>query len=227
VAFSALSRVQDDPNRLKSYFLKGYSLVLALTIPITGACALFADDIILVVLGPKWKEAALIFRLLTPTVLVFALINPLGWLLFSMGLVGRSLKIALVIAPLVITGYVIGLPYGAEGVALGFSAAMVLWVVPHVAWCIHGTIISLSDLLQAVSRPFLSGMVAAALAFGVQSFFGPLLSPLPRLVLGGGVLVGSYLLMLFWVMGQKSFYLDLLRTLRGRPSVEEKESERA
>ena len=30
VAFSALSRVQDDPVRLKSYFLKGYSLVLAL-----------------------------------------------------------------------------------------------------------------------------------------------------------------------------------------------------
>jgi PST family polysaccharide transporter len=27
VAFSALSRVQDDPSRFKSYFLKGYSLV--------------------------------------------------------------------------------------------------------------------------------------------------------------------------------------------------------
>ena len=30
VAFSALSRVQHDANRLKRYFLKGYSLVLAL-----------------------------------------------------------------------------------------------------------------------------------------------------------------------------------------------------
>ena len=32
VAFSALSRLQDDPPRMKSYFLKGYSLVLAMTI---------------------------------------------------------------------------------------------------------------------------------------------------------------------------------------------------
>src|SRR5215469_7524163 len=51
VAFSALSRVQDDPQRLKSYFLKGYSLVLALTLPITLVCALFANDAILVLLG--------------------------------------------------------------------------------------------------------------------------------------------------------------------------------
>src|SRR6516164_4811502 len=44
VAFSALSRLQDDPVRLRSYFLKGFSLVLGLTLPITIACGLFADD---------------------------------------------------------------------------------------------------------------------------------------------------------------------------------------
>ena len=43
LAFSALSRLQDDLNRLKSYFLKGYSLVLGLTLPITIACALFPE----------------------------------------------------------------------------------------------------------------------------------------------------------------------------------------
>ncbi len=82
VAFSALSRLQNDQERLKSYFLKGYSLVLAMTLPITIACALFANDLILVLLGPKWKDVVSIFRLLAPTILMFALINPLGWLLF-------------------------------------------------------------------------------------------------------------------------------------------------
>ena len=33
VAFSSLARVQNDPARLKSYFLKGYSLVVAITLP--------------------------------------------------------------------------------------------------------------------------------------------------------------------------------------------------
>lgn len=224
VAFAALSRLQDDPNRLKHYFLKGYSLVLALTLPITIACALFANDIILILLGPKWKEAILIFQLLTPTILVFALINPMWWLLASTGLVGRSLKIAMVIAPLVVAAYVVGLPYGPNGVAFAYSAVMTLWVVPHIAWCIHGTMISSRDLLHAAGRPFVSGIVAASLAFGVQFYFGSLMPPPLRLVLGGGVMLTSYLWMLLYVMGQKAFYLDLLRDLKKSSSVGENDS---
>jgi O-antigen/teichoic acid export membrane protein len=220
VAFSALSRVQHDPSRLRNYFLKGYSLVLALTVPITTLSALFASDLIAVVLGPKWKDAAPIFRLLAPTILIFAMINPFSWLLFSIGKVGRSLKIALVIAPLVITAYVAGLPYGPKGVAFAYSAAMMLWTVPHIIWCVHGTVISVRDVLLAVRRPVLSAMVAAAVAFAVQFFYGPLLPALPRLVLGGSILLSVYLWMLLYVMGQKAFYLDLLRGLLRRSPVE-------
>jgi O-antigen/teichoic acid export membrane protein len=224
VAFSALSRVQDDPDRLKSYFLKGYSLVLSLTIPVTIVCALFANDLILVVLGPKWKDVVAIFRLLAPTILIFALINPLAWLLFSVGMVGRSLRVALVLAPLVIGAYVLGLPYGPKGVAFAYSAMMTLWVVPHIAWCVRGTVVSLKDILLAVSRPLFSGIVAAALAYGSQMFYGPLLSPFPRLVIGSTVLFGAYLGMLLYAMGQKSLYLNLLRGLRSRSSVDQEKS---
>lgn len=222
VALSALSRLQDDANRLKSYFLKGYSLVLALTIPLTFCCALFAKDMILVVLGPKWKDAVDIFRLLAPTILVFALINPLWWLTCSLGMVGRNLKLVLVMAPLVIGGYLMGLPYGPKGVALGYSTVMILWVVPCIAWSVHGTVVSLRDIMLAASRPLVSGIVAAALAFGVQFFCGQSLSPLLRLILGAIVLFGAYAAILLYGMGQKAFYIKLLRGLRGRPSLEDK-----
>jgi O-antigen/teichoic acid export membrane protein len=218
VAFSALSRVQDDPPRLKDYFLKGYSLVLALTLPITILCGLFADDLIWVLLGAQWKDSVVVFRLLAPTILVFALINPLSWLLFSLGMVDRSLKVAMVLAPLVITGYLIGLPYGPKGVALGYSTVMTLWVVPHIAWCVRGTGVSLRDISLTVSRPLLSGITAAAILFGLQVLWGHLLSPLPRLVLGGSILFAVYLGMLLYVMGQKSFYMNLFRGLRSRSS---------
>ena len=185
VAFSALSRLQHDAVRLRNYFLKGYTLVVSLTIPATIFCAFFSKDIILVLLGPKWLEAAVIFRLLAPTVLIFGMINPLSWLLLSVGLQGRSLAIALVIAPLVISAYLIGLPYGPEGVATAYSAAMTLWVIPHLAWCLHGTAISLSSLLLAASRPLLSGIVAAVVAFVVQVKFEEWGSPLVKLLLEG------------------------------------------
>lgn len=216
VAFSALSRLQGDPGRFRSYFLKGYSLVLALTVPATVACALFANDLILVLLGPKWNEAAAIFRLLAPTILIFALINPLAWVMFSLGLVGRSLKVALVLAPLVISAYVIGLHYGPKGVAAAYSIAMGLWLVPHIAWCVHGTPISGRDVVLAVSRPLFSILVAAMASLAVLSY-GDWLPPLGRLVLGGTVLLAVYGAMLLYVMGQKGFYLDMVRALWRRP----------
>jgi O-antigen/teichoic acid export membrane protein len=221
VALSALSRLQDNPQRLRSYFLKGYSLVLALTIPITIACALFAKDMILVVLGPKWKDAVDIFRLLAPTILVFALINPLWWLTCSLGMIGRNLKMVAVQAPLLIGSYVAGLRYGPKGVALGYSAMMVLWVVPCIVWSVHGTVVSTRNIMGAASRPLLSGVAAGAIASAVQSLCGPSLTPLLRLTLGLTVLLATYVGMLFYVMGQKPLYSNLLQGLRRRSPVED------
>jgi PST family polysaccharide transporter len=217
VAFSALSRLQDHPIRLRAYFLKGYSLAASITVPISVFCALFADDIVLVVLGPKWADAAAIFRLLTPTIFVFGIINPTGWLLQSIGLHGRSLRIALVIAPLVISACLIGLPYGPKGVAFAFSAAMTLWLIPHVVWSLHNTMISPWDLIVATCRPVFASIVAATFAFIVQFYLMELPSPFWRLLVGGCVMVSVYCWIFLVVMGQKSFYFDLLRELKSSP----------
>jgi PST family polysaccharide transporter len=216
VAFSALSRIKDDVHRLKAYFLKGYSLLVTVTLPITIACTLFADDLIFVVLGPKWSEAAPIFRLLAPTILIYAMINPMSWLMVSLGLVVRSLRIALVLAPLVITGYLLGLPYGPNGVAFGFSAVMTLWVVPHIAWCVRGTVVSLKDVIVVVSRPLLSAIFAAVLAWGAVFAAPEVRSHLGRLLLGLPILVVAYVGILFYAMRQKTYYMDLFRSLTRR-----------
>src|SRR5262249_22533755 len=163
-----LSRIQDDPTRLRRYFLKGYSLVVAITVPITIACGLFADDMVFVLLGPKWKEAAPIFRLLAPMTLIFAILNPIGWLLNAIGLVRRGLKIAMVLGPLMILSYIIGLPYGPRGVAFAYSAVMLLWLVPGTVWAVHGTVISFWDVLRETSRPLASIIPTAGLGFAVR-----------------------------------------------------------
>jgi PST family polysaccharide transporter len=172
-------------------------------------------------LGPKWKDAALIFRLLTPTILIFALINPLSWLLFSLGLVGRSLKIACVLSPLVIAGYTVGLRYGPKGVALGYSAILTLWLIPHIMWCVHGTPVSFRDIVRTAIRPLASGIVAAVVASAIL-MYGQSLRPLYRLALGTAVLSVAYLVMLLFVLKQKPFYMDILNGLRRRPLVKDK-----
>jgi PST family polysaccharide transporter len=221
VALSAMSRLQGDPPRLKSYFLKGYALVLALTVPITIGCALFADEIVALLLGPRWVEAAPVLRLLTPTILVFALINPTFWLLFALGRLRRSLRMAMVMGPLVIVAYVLGLPYGPRGVALAYSVALAAWALPHIAWCVHGTPVPLGDVMRTVSRPLLSGIVAAAVGLAFQATRPAALSPVATLAAGGVLVTGAYLWMLLYAAGQKAFFLELCRGLRGGTSTTE------
>lgn len=222
VAFSALSRLQDDPPRFRSYFLKGYSLVLAMTLPVTMACGLYAGDIIHVFLGAKWNEAAPIFRFLAPTIVVFAIVNPLGWMLYSRGSAGRALKMGLVVAPLMISGYLVGLHYGPKGVACAYSTVMLLWTFPAIAWAVHGTVVSFWDILKTSYSPFASSVVAAIVSFGVRLMFMETLNPLPRLVVEISILVAVFLIMLLFVTEQKTMYMDLIRSLKKGPSADEK-----
>ncbi len=214
VAFSTLSRVQGDPIRLKNYFLKGFSFILGLTIPVTIVSALFANDLVLVALGPKWAGAATILRLFSPTIASLAIINPLGWLIYSLGLAQRNVKITAVFAPIMIAGCLLGLPYGPRGVAFAYSAVTTLWVLPHIAWCVTGTPIAFRDVLLAASRPLASGVVAGGLAFATHGLYGQSFSPLIRLTLGTSVVFTTFFGILLFVAGQKALYMDLFRTLK-------------
>jgi len=210
VAFPALSSIQDDPHRLARSFLRGYSLLVSLTIPITISCVLFAEEIVRVVLGAKWMEAAPIFRLLAPTGLVFALANPLSLLVMSTGRVRRALSMTAATTPLVIVGIVLGLSNGPKGVALGYSLAMALVLIPIIAWSIHGTGITWAGLWRAIKQPLLSGLLASAIGLIVKITLGGMLAPIPLLLVGVGLVLGGYAWILLIAMGQKHLYVDLL-----------------
>jgi O-antigen/teichoic acid export membrane protein len=211
VAFPALSRVQTDPERFRRYFLTIYSFFLSVAVPITVACAVFAEDIVRVFLGPKWLEAVIVFRLLTPTILAFALINPFGWVLFANGHVGRSLRIALMIAPLTILACVLGLGYGPTGVAIGFSTAMVLLVAPVILLAKQDTLITVRDTLEAFKPAAGSVAIGVAAALLAWPWVGEVEPPLLRLTLANIILFGTYLVVLLWPFGQGRIYVTLLR----------------
>ena len=213
IAFPALSRLQDDPDRINKYFLKGYSLVLGMTIPVAIACGLFAEDMIFVLLGPKWKDTVDVFRLFSPTILAIAFINPFAWLLFSTGKVGRSLKIALVFAPLLIAAYLVGLPYGPIGIASGFSIMMLLKIVPVIAWAKQGSGISSRDIFESVKPPLFAGILAGAFTYMSKIYLLQAITLYPRFLLEVALLFSLYVYILVFVMNQKDFYHNLFKEL--------------
>lgn len=215
VAFAALSRIQDDPPRLRDYFLKGFSLFLSLTMPITFVCALFANDLIFVCLGSKWENSVEVFQYLAPTALTLGILRPLGWLLNSTGNVKRGLNIALANTPLMVAAYFLGLPYGPKGVAMAFSVMRIIMTIPLSIWVIHGTVISLRDFLSAVGRPMLCAVVASLPGIWIQFLYPPTLPHIVRLVISLLIFTLAYLWMLLFVLGERHFYLSLIRDLIG------------
>ncbi|OWV84509.1 hypothetical protein ATY79_11325 [Rhizobium sp. R693] len=214
VFFSVLSRLQDDPAQFRSCFLKGYSIILAFSIPSTLFCAFFADDIILLALGPNWSSAIPVFRLMTPTILVLAIINPTYWLLVSTGRQKRSLYLGLVLSPWVILATTLGLPYGPNGVAFSYSAAMVLWLFPSIVWGLHGTPISIRALVNASCGPFIASIAAVVCAFAITHYLGPDLSSLARLLLGGTAMTVTYGWISLFLIEERSLYRSVLASLR-------------
>jgi len=212
VAFSSLSRIQDDTRRYRSYFLKGYRIVLSIVVPIIVFAAVFADDAVEVVLGPQWSDAALILQILAPAALALTLIEgPTYWLLHSLGLATRSLQTTVAFTVVILVGCIVGVPYGATGVAAGYSIALVAWLIPQLWWCVHGTPLRLNDLLQTAWPPLLGGLVASLASFFLVSNIA---SPLGRVMLGGVLMCAMYFAILWFVFRQREFYIGLAKDLR-------------
>jgi O-antigen/teichoic acid export membrane protein len=211
VAFPALSRVQDDPVRLRSYFLKGYALFLSLIIPLAMACALFANDIISVFLGAKWHASAPVFRLLAPTIVALAMVNPFGSLLLATGRVVRNFNLGLLVGPVVIVGYLIGIRYGPQGVAAGYSIAMVVLIVPVVLWAKCDLPITNMDILQTLKPPIVSALVGAAATLLLAVPMDHLHPVFLRLVIESAIFYGIFVVMLLFVMKERVMYFNILR----------------
>ena len=102
---------------------------------------------------------------------------------------------------------------GQQAWRLTHSTAMTLWVVPHLLWCLHGTPVTVSDLLPTIARPLVAGIAAAAAGTLVQHLAVPIQLSLLRIALAGTAMLAVYVCVLLFVINQKEFYLDLVRGL--------------
>jgi len=170
VAVPALSRIQGDPERFARYYLRAISLIMWICAPLFGFLFVAASPVISLVLGRKWGEAAPVFQILAISALGQLFLEMSIWMLVSRGLSGQLLKLLLIISPILVGSFVIGLPFGIKGVALSGSLAQIA-ILP---WMLHftfrGTNLTLSRLGQAIVYPLslgFTGILFAELALHI------------------------------------------------------------
>ncbi|WP_193210599.1 lipopolysaccharide biosynthesis protein [Luteolibacter marinus] len=181
VTIPALSRLQEDPERYRRYFLNAILLVCSLSMPVIAGITLFADQVVLVWLGRDWASSAELFRLLAIAALIGGISNPAGWVLISLGMTKRYRLLGLANSAVIVAAFVIGLLVGPKepgqfgsmrGVAIGYSTAMLLNFVPYWAWALKRTPVDLRSVLSTMVTPALACVPASAAAIGLLSMAG-------------------------------------------------------
>ncbi len=126
----ALSRLQNEPERYRRTFLQLYEMMAVTGFVAAGLFLALAYPLTLVVLGPKWEQAAPIFAALAPVALYAPISAPTYWLFVTQGR-GRDTLVANSVGAVVtVGGIVAGLPFGPFGVAIALSAAGLLIRLP-------------------------------------------------------------------------------------------------
>ena len=214
VFLPTLSRLQSQPQRYRSTFLRLYetiamsvfffsSLLLALSIPAT-----------LVLLGPKWHQVSAIFAGFTFTAIQLPLSTAANWLLTSQGRGKDIFRVTSINGVLTLVSFVIGLPFGPLGVALAFSSIGLLVRLPILYYIAgqRGPVRS-SDLWVRFLR-HLPLWIVVLVATGLMRTTVTNLRPLIQLLICApiGVLTGIAFISL--VKSQRRVAVHLFETVR-------------
>lgn len=173
VAISALSRVQNDETRYRLVYRRALLVVLTLTIPPCVFAALFAEQAVLGVLGDQWDAAVPIFLALVPAAVAWCFEPAVRWVYVSRGRSGREFTWRLMTTIVTVTAFVVGLNWGALGVAIAFSVCAVAFRIPEIPYCYRISPIRVSDLMRCVWRPALAPIIAGGLLVSVWHAFVP------------------------------------------------------
>ncbi len=213
-----LSRLTNEPEVGSRYFLHALESMASITVPLILAAAIFADELVLLWLGPQWTEAAGIFRLLALAAIVGAVTTPIGWLQVSAGETRRYRQLGTITALVLVSAFAIGLPHGPRGVAIAYSIAVTLLAVPMSYLALRDLPVNLGDIARTLAVPIAAGLPAAALGWATENLLPLPLPKMARAAVGLAAFGGSYALILLVGFGRFSRFrlaFDSLRARRG------------
>jgi O-antigen/teichoic acid export membrane protein len=131
--FPALSRLQDDRQRLRQGYVRAAAAVFLISAPLTLGMFVLREPFVLAVMGERWHKVADLLFWLAPVSMVQSVGTTAGWLYLSTGRTDVLFKFALVYGAAVTGAVVVGLQWGVEGVAAAYCTTALVLFWPSLA----------------------------------------------------------------------------------------------
>jgi O-antigen/teichoic acid export membrane protein len=136
VAVPALSRIATEPERYRPAYLRILEKITILTMPMVAFAMVTADWLVAVALGPRWARAAPLFAILAASAFIQPIANTVGWLFLSQDRTRDLLHWGMIGSTVTVAGILLGLPWGAQGVAASYSVTFLGLAAPLLFWLV-------------------------------------------------------------------------------------------
>ena len=164
VAFPAMSRLQNQPDLLRAYYIRATSLLAFASMPVAALLFIISRPLIHLFLGPTWNGAAPIFSFLAIAAFIQPTSGLAGSLLLSTGRSRRYFECGLFNAIVLSASFVVGLPWGPVGVALSYAIANYIVLIPWLVWAFRDSPVGLPDFFRAILYPATAALSATAIS---------------------------------------------------------------
>ncbi len=173
VALPALSELDPQSERYRAAYLRILEKLLLVTSLVGGILCGTADWVVVIVLGEQWLPAAPIFAWLGLLVFTQPIGNTVSWLFITQDRTSALLRWGVVGSALAVISFLVGLSWGAVGVAACYAISGVVVRTPLLLWYVtRSGPVTLGDF-AAVTIPYLSAGVAVVSAvIGLRAVVG-------------------------------------------------------
>ena len=191
VSQPALSILQDDPVRYRRYYRNIVLVVALTTMPLAVFAAIYAKEITLVVLGEKWVGAAPLLSIFAVATFIRPVLGMAGVVLITCGQSDRLLIFALIRNAILVLFTLMGLRWGAEGVAAGQLATTIVLILPSLYYSFARSPVTVGSFFAAIRTPLIASTVMVAGLLVFRSFM-PTMEVLEALCCGFVIGAVSY-----------------------------------
>ena len=210
-----LSRLQDQPDRFRRYYLRGIEFVTFVGFPLVVLLFVVAEDFVLLVFGSQWVASVPIFRALGPATLIEITGVATSWIFTPLGRSDKELKMAAIYVPIFVLGVVCGLPWGAIGVAVAISTVRIVAQPFNLRYCYRDTPLRLRDYYVSIWKPFTAACASGALTWWLVVYvFDAIEGGVVRLLVSCGIMPVLYLAIFAVLPGGAAKLAELVKTAR-------------
>lgn len=156
VGLSPLSTLQSDTERYRQFYGRLLAVQSLLYLPIVVFIAIQSEDVICLLLGKKWLSAAPILKIFAVSGFVTPITGTFQLIMVSYGKTRRYLTWGIITGLCIIISYVIGIRWGAMGVAYAYTCANYLLLVLALQYCLKDTPINATFIIKHISSAIIS-----------------------------------------------------------------------